>query len=610
MCGIAGIAGNPSPENRFSVERMVQAMRHRGPDAIGIESYADCCLGHARLSIVDLGTGQQPMFSADRRQAITFNGEIYGFRQIRQRLASSYNFITSSDTEVLLALYQKMGKKMLDVLPGMFAFAIWDENSKSLFCARDRFGEKPFYYATLPDGRFIFASELKALLRSSLINPDLDAQSVGHYFRHLYVHPHRCIYKNVNVLPPGHSLVFSKGQCSVEPYWELPSIRQGFIDEIEAAEELKRLFEASVKEQLVADVPVGIFLSGGLDSSSIVAAAASVTTKIQTYSFGFGESFDELPLAESMSRKYGTEHKVLYASDHKISDLMLKTAEIFDEPLGDSSTIPTFLISEAAGRECRVVLGGDGGDELLAGYNWYKILKAAQENIFAGPARFYFFKILGYVMRLYMPKWALNKSLKAQGIRLRQTFKTGSKIIGNLNCYFSNDELEKLGLVKEFEMFDKNVGGDWLDAGMRNDILNYLPGNILTKIDRAAMSCSLELRAPFLGREFAEFCISLPAKLKLKNETSKYILRLAFEDSWTEGIRQHLKQGFGAPVEKWLRLPDVQDLKNQIFMQPGSRVFDFIEKEAAKKVLEKNNYQSWIIIVFALWLEKHFKGAN
>lgn len=605
MCGIAGIAGNPSPENRFSVERMVQAMRHRGPDAFGVETFASCCIGHARLSIVDLGTGQQPMFSADRRQAITFNGEIYGFRLIRQRLAASYNFVTSSDTEVLLALYQKMGKKMLDVLPGMFAFAIWDENSQSLFCARDRFGEKPFYYATLPDGRLVFASELKALLASGLIEPQIDEQSLGHFFKHLYVHPTRCIYKNVKVLPPGHLLRFEGGRCVVEPYWKLPEPVAAPISESEAIEEFTRLFEKSVRNQLVADVPIGVFLSGGLDSSTVTAVAASTVNNLRTFSFGFGENINELPVAESMARRYGTVHKVLQAGNHKISDLLLKTAEIFDEPLADSSTIPTYLISEAASRECKVVLGGDGGDELLGGYDWYKAVAVADRSCSGDLTKTLFCKVVGRLLRPFNQEKAARFSTIAHGMQLRHTLQTDRKILAALNVYFSDSELQTLGIKPEDIAESAVISADLPDSAMRADICNYLPGNILTKIDRAAMACSLELRAPFLDVELAEFCISLPSRLKLKNWTGKYLLRRAYENAWTEEVRKHRKQGFGAPVNVWLSLADVQELQQQIFANGSARIYDFIDRAQVSRILQKRDYQSWIVLVFALWLEKN-----
>ncbi len=373
MCGIAGIVAPEADRYRPALEHMVAALRHRGPDGSGTHVFPGCTLGHTRLSIVDLTTGDQPMLAADGTLAITFNGEIYGFREIKQRLRD-YQFHTTSDTEVILALYQTYGENYLQYLPGMFAFAIWDERQQALFAARDRFGEKPFYYAWGSGGEFLFASEIKSLTASGLLQPKISRESLVHYLRYLYVHPHRTIYSNVFVLPPAHGLRLKGTQLSVERYWQLPATTE-VLSEQDAIAEFRRLFERAVERQLIADVPVGSFLSGGLDSSSVVAVASRNYPGLKTFSFGFRDSINELPFARQIADLYDTDHVELEDQQTDIAELLIEMARVYDEPFADSSNIPTYLISQAARCYGKVVITGDGGDELLAGYDfWYRAI--------------------------------------------------------------------------------------------------------------------------------------------------------------------------------------------------------------------------------------------
>ena len=337
-----------------------------------------CIFGHVRLSIVDLGSGQQPMLSSDKNEAIVFNGEIYGYKDIKKSLGD-YAFATNSDTEIILALYKRYGHDLVDKLPGMFSFALWDERKKELFCARDRFGEKPFYYAYGTGGELVFASEIKSILASGLIEPKIDAGSVAHYLKHLYVNPYKTIYSNIFVLPPAHTLAYSDGKLTIRRYWQPPAIDNNIGLE-EAARKFKDLFSKAVASQLVADVPVGAFLSGGIDSSSVVAIASQYQKKLKTLSFHFKDGINELPFAREIAAKYGTEHIELFDRDHDIGTLLLKMNDIYDEPFADSSNIPTYLISKLAREHVKVVLTGDGGDELLGGYaSWYRPFLFAQD---------------------------------------------------------------------------------------------------------------------------------------------------------------------------------------------------------------------------------------
>ncbi|MEP7170725.1 MAG: asparagine synthase (glutamine-hydrolyzing), partial [Bacteroidota bacterium] len=309
MCGIAGIVSNNSHSFANHLSRMMDRIKHRGPDGEGVFFYDTCALGHRRLSIVDLATGNQPMLSPSGKRAIIFNGEIYGYKEIKNSL-KEYPFITTSDTEVMLALYDKYGNGFLKYLPGMFAFAIWNDEKKELFCARDRFGEKPFYYATSARNEFVFASEIKAILASGLIQPVLDRSALKHFLKHLYVHPYQTIFKNIFTLPPAHSLLLKDGKIFVEKYWNLPDTNEK-INLNEAEERFRNLFSTAVEKQLVADVPVGAFLSGGIDSSSIVGFAGEKKRGIHTFSFGFEEGVNELPFAKIIAEKFQTHHTEL-----------------------------------------------------------------------------------------------------------------------------------------------------------------------------------------------------------------------------------------------------------------------------------------------------------
>lgn len=605
MCGIAGIVAPDCARYESVLDRMVAAINHRGPDGAASHFFDNCAIGHRRLSIIDLATGDQPMFSADGKVAVTFNGEIYGYREIRKSLGD-YPFKTTSDTEVILALYERYGTDMLKHLPGMFALAIWDDRTQTFFAARDRFGEKPFYYAYGPNAEFLFASEIKGLIASGLLQPKLSRKALTHYLRHLYVHPYQTIYSNVFVLPPAHSLVLRNGNCAVEKYWSLPAPKE-VLSEADAIAEFSRLFERAVDQQLIADVPVGVFLSGGLDSSSVVAAASRQATGLRTLSFGFGDSINELPHALEIAQLYQTDHIELEAEHEDIAALMVTLAGVYDEPFADSSNIPTYVISREARRYCKVVLTGDGGDELLGGYDfWYRPLRNMQRTNprlarMAGVMR----KAAAISTRaglLQADEWRD----KAQGAGMWQRFSSIAQAHLAQNAFFSDAELRQLGTLVSSNGFSK--GERWafqgtVDDAMRMDLENYMPGDILVKTDRASMAHGLELRAPFLDVEFASFCISLPDRLKITDRQDKWILRQCYEKFWTEAVRGKKKQGFGAPVQEWLKLAPVSQLKSRILDNAHHALFSLISFEASRPYVAKDNYQTWILLTLGLWLE-------
>jgi asparagine synthase (glutamine-hydrolysing) len=604
MCGIAGIAGNNIIDKKVVVKAMTDAIAHRGPDGDSMWATDNCILGHRRLSIIDLSTGDQPMFSADKKKAITFNGEIYGYKEIRSSL-TGYPFHTTSDTEVVLALYEKYEENSLEHLPGMFAFALWDENKQQLFCGRDRFGEKPFYYAITPDGHFVYASEIKAIIASGLIRPQLSTESVLHYLQHLYVHPHHTIYSNVFTLPPAHYLTFRNGKCNVKRYWHLPKTFDA-VSLDEATETFRDLFERSIQKQLIADVPVGAFLSGGIDSSLVVAIAAKYKKHIKTISFGFGNEINELPYAKLIADKFDTDHVEIQQHLPDLEELLFTMQDIYDEPFADSSNIPTYLISKAAAQHLKVVLTGDGGDELMGGYSfWYRhLFNIENADLFSGYKKAllpYAARIAGKAGNTYLPFLRQQQAVLSKGKRTVRT------IHAEQNNYFNNSQLQQLGFPAEqnvtngysFE-FESTVS----DA-MKMDIENYMPGDILVKTDRAAMASSLELRAPFLDKDLASFCISLPYNLKLNYNEEKIIAKQAFQNLLPANIVKRRKQGFGAPVTSWLQSSSLQQLKREYLQSPNKKIFGLLDFDQAQKIIKEDNYHTWILLVLSLWLEKH-----
>lgn len=606
MCGIAGIIGNNAHSYSNHLQIMVARLNHRGPDETGLFIYPTCVLGHTRLSIVDLSTGNQPMHSALSQKTIVFNGEIYGYQNIKQKI-QNYPFQTTSDTEVILALYEQFGTDCLDNLPGMFSFAIWDEKKQELFAARDRFGEKPFFYCWGKNGEFIFASEIKAILATGLIEPELNLESVEHYLQFLYVHPYSTIYSNIHTLPPAHYLLLHEGTLSVCRYWELTtSVKETSIEE--AIKSFKVLLEQAVNKQLIADVQVGAFLSGGLDSSTIVSIAKKFKPDIQTFSFGFNETLNELPYARSIAEKYDTKHFELTENDIDIPGILLQISDIYDEPFGDSSNIPTYLISKKASSYLKVILTGDGADELLAGYTWwYKPLMEQKNNLSSVNITYHF---LHSILRFWVKFFKCGESEKNNNpISNDGKLNFFSKAYETRGRQFSNEDLRK---ICKFPLKDlKNLKcSEWPDTGTINDALmidieNYLAGDILVKIDRASMANSLELRAPFLDVEFASFCLSLPYTLKITKNRDKVILREAFQEAWSEEIRNRKKQGFGSPIELWLKDPGVNKLMEEYLDKKTNKIFEILNFDEVQRFRKKNTYQTWLFLILSIWMERN-----
>ncbi|HQC07431.1 MAG TPA: asparagine synthase (glutamine-hydrolyzing), partial [Kaistella chaponensis] len=500
MCGIAGIITPNARNYTEEIQKMTDAIAHRGPDAAQHEFYENAALGHRRLSIIDLSeTGKQPMFSNSKKECIVLNGEIYGYQNLKQKY-SDYPYRGTSDTEVILAMYQAKGQNILEELPGMFAFAIWDEEKQELFCARDRFGEKPFYYALGKNGEFIFASEIKAILASGLLKPIVNQEAISHFLQYGYVNAQQSIYSNIFTLPPAYSMVYAQGKIQLKRYYNLPK-NDLKINLSEAKEEFSHLLKNAVEKQLIADVEVGSFLSGGLDSSTIVAMVNEFKEKQTTISFGYSGENSELKFAEEIAKKYKTNHIEIHENRGDIATDIKKISPFFDEPFADMSYTPQFKICQAAARHLKVALSGDVGDELFGGYHFYTVEQEMRNH-------FSYNNVL------------LQFGLKQFG-RFRETsFVTKQNAIyknildfhqNHVRNYFSESERNALGIKANFQQeYSFNIDPNSVNDMMRVDLEKYVPGNMLMKSDRMAMANSLEVRTPFLDKDFAEFCIQLP----------------------------------------------------------------------------------------------------
>ncbi|KQT15516.1 asparagine synthase [Chryseobacterium sp. Leaf404] len=600
MCGIAGII-TPNARNYTSeIKKMTDVIAYRGPDSADHEFFDHAALGHRRLSIIDLSeNGKQPMFSSTKNECIVLNGEIYGYLDIKSQY-SDYPYKGGSDTEVILAMYQKKQENLIHELPGMFAFAIWDEKKQELFCARDRFGEKPFYYATGKNGEFIFASEIKQIIASGLVKPEIDKAQIAYYLKNGYIHPHKTIYKNIFNLKPAHTLTLKNGKIETQPYWTIPTETSQLSLE-ESIEKFRYLLDNAVKKQLVADVPVGSFLSGGLDSSTIVAVASKYKKNLKTLVYGY-ESGDlnEMPYAKAIADKYETDHHILLDKKQKISETLQEVYSYMDEPLMDSSLLPTHLIFKEASKNLKVVLSGDVGDELFGGYSFYRY------NIDLSQKGFY----PAYLSQMLLMA-SKFKNIGTERQHRAQYSDTIDFHQNKVRNYFSSAEIKNLGLTENIPTQDfsfEPTGKDFNDL-MRIDLEKYVPGNMLLKGDRTSMYNSVEVRIPFLDIDFAEFCIQLPWQYKVNKTEDKIILRKACSQMWTEEIAKRGKNGFAASVNEWFKETELQELSINLLENRESFIFNYLDFNEVKKKLNQQ-LQHWSLLVLALWFENNKKILN
>jgi asparagine synthase (glutamine-hydrolysing) len=557
---------------------MTDILYHRGPDGDGFYHAPGVGLGHRRLAIVDLATGDQPLFNEDGTVCVVFNGEIYNFQPLMAELAAlGHVFRTRCDTEVIVHAWEEWGEACLDRFNGMFAFALWDTRRETLFLARDRLGEKPLYYSFLNDGRLLFASELKCFLLSQHVDRRLDPQAIEEFFAYGYIPDPRSIYSGVRKLPPAHSLLVRRGEPPPEPrsYWDVRFI-DGISARSDVAEELISRLRESVRMRMIADVPLGAFLSGGVDSSGVVAMMAGLKAEpVSTFSIAFGaKGWDESAHAAEIAERYRTDHHVREVDPNSF-DLLDRLATIYDEPFGDSSAMPTFRVCAMARENVTVALSGDGGDEVFAGYRRYRwhCFEEHVRRVVPGSLRRPLFGMFG---ALY-PKldWA-PRPLRAKATLeelARDTvdaYFSSVSICGNelRQRLFSRSLLRELQGYNAAEVLRSHMSQcgseDPLSQVQYADFKTYLPGDILTKVDRASMATSLEVRVPLLDHTLVEWAAEIPSHLKLHGRESKYVFKTALAPHVPKEILYRPKQGFAVPLAAWFRGPLRQRLRETL----------------------------------------------
>ena len=567
MCGICGIFNQDgSPVDRPCLEEMNHALTHRGPDGDGFYFAPGVGLAMRRLAIIDLNTGDQPIANEDETLWIVFNGEIFNFQSLRSELQGrGHIFRTFTDTECIIHLYEEHDKDCVHYLRGQFAFAIWDQVKRRLFIARDRFGQKPLYY-TEQSNRFYFSSELSSLLTALPSRPEINFESIDLYLSLQYIPEPLTPYKGIHKLPAAHTLTCEFDGCRVEPYWNLSYEPKHQASEQELISELREILMDAVRLRMISDVPLGAHLSGGIDSSIVVALMAQASSQpVKTFSVGFDEtSFSELPYARTVARRYGTEHQEFTLTFGDIPGTLSQLIDHFGEPFADPSAIPMYLLSKLTREHVTVALNGDGGDEAFAGYQRYWLDPWANR----------YNRLPKVITRGLIPnliRWIPDRNDRPAGGSLVNGVKRLDQLIQvdprasilRWGSYFSPDWKQKLWkepltdqaeafLVDHFEQANAST---FMDRTLSADILTYLPGDLLVKADRMTMANSLEGRSPFLDHKLAEWAARLPQHLKIRRMTGKYLLRKAFENELPPEINARGKQGFGIPVGAWFRGP-------------------------------------------------------
>ena len=609
---------------------MVDTLRHRGPDSEGFYIDPFFALAVRRLSIIDLETGDQPISNETGTVWGALNGEIYNFQALRAHLQRlGHHFRTRSDTEVLVHAYEEWGEDCVHHLDGMFALAIWDVGQRTLLLARDRMGEKPLHYYAGPDA-FVFGSELRALLEHPAVPRELNLESLSRYLSFEYVPAPHSILAGIEKLPPGHLLTVSPGsKPRVVPYWDLSFAPDDSMDAREWAEALRQQLERSVRQQLVSDVPLGLFLSGGIDSSAITALATQVCggRPIKTFSLGFAEaSYDERPFARTVARHCGTDHTEVEFSPEDAGRLLERVGDLLDEPLVDGSFLPLYRLSEVARQTVTVVLSGDGGDELFCGYPTFLADRGAR-----------------WVQRL--PRWVQNEAARAVS-RLAPSPRYGSVefllkqffrglpfspevrtqlLLGGLapserSTLFSRGLRAACGEFEPYEELATAVGQAPtlapLDRLIYQHCKFYLAGQNLVAVDRASMACGLEVRAPFLDRALVELAGRIPSRLKLAGWQTKYVLKRALRDLLPRAILARRKQGFGVPIGLWLRGPLRRTLEERLAPERVARLGLFNPEATARLIAEHVRGQRdhrkilWALLMFDTWRERYLPGAR
>jgi asparagine synthase (glutamine-hydrolysing) len=628
MCGIAGFVESSSPSAPFDVEssralahRMCDVIRHRGPDDEGLWVGEGVALGMRRLSIIDLSTGRQPIHNEDRTVWVVFNGEIYNFRSLRRTLEEAgHVFYTSTDTEVIVHAYEQWGTNAISRLRGMFGLAIWDTRSRTLVVARDRMGIKPMHYATVK-GRLYFGSEIKSLLEAPDLPRDLDMDAIDHYLSFLYTPRDGSIFKSVRKLPPGHLLMWRQGVVTIEQYWELPATESYQGSEPDAVQQLRAVLTDAVRSHLVSDVPLGAFLSGGVDSSLVVGLMSAASSgRVKTFSIGFNEpAFDELDHARRVARHFDTDHHEFVVQPDGI-DILDRLISHFDEPFADSSAIPTWYVSEMARRHVTVVLSGDGGDELFGGYNRYlPHPRVAAFDRYIPPAG----RRIAAMAASTLPHGARGKNfLRHVGRNDHGRYIDAIRFFGTDEkpALLTMDARRSMGgfdaeqrLARHFERYSQLP---WASQMMRFDTETYLPEDVLTKVDRMSMAHSIESRVPLLDNEVVAFASTLPASLKIKEGRRKHILKEVAATLLPRDVLDRRKQGFGVPLGVWFR-GHLRELFSDTLLSSASLQRGYFRPAFVRQLLDEHvagtrdhTLRLWQLVVFERWHQQYVDGRT
>ena len=648
MCGIAGILyfQGSGRADRGLLERMANSLRHRGPDGQGF--YIDpvdgaCGLGHRRLAVIDLAGGNQPLCNEDKTVWLSYNGEIYNFRQLRAELQKrGHHFATACDTEVIVHLYEERGVDCLKRLRGMFAFGLWDQKTRRLMLGRDRLGQKPLYYHC--DGqRVIFASELKGLLRGAGLRGQLDPRALDSYLTVGYVPAPQCIVQGIKKLEPASVVIFDAAKVQAEPaaqrYWHLPE-GGGYAGGYEQAKENLRetLSEAAVI-RTVADVPLGVLLSGGIDSSIVTALLAGAgAPAVRTFTIGFDDkSFDEAKYGRMVAERYGTEHNELRLEPSCL-DVLEEIVEQFDEPFADSSAIPTYQVCRLARGHVTVALTGDGGDEAFGGYQRYRAVRLAER--WAGPGTLgrgiLKWGIWGHLPARRFKSVTTRLARFAEGLAdsISESYLNWLSLFGaRQRCeLYTEDFAESLRRAQNDQENPWGLGGfaehlanlfehysaqlDGVDAAGRVDTLSYLPGDILRKVDAASMAVSLECRSPFLDHKVVELASGFPAEWKLGPRRGKQILRDTFGALLPKAILRRPKMGFGVPLDRWFRSP-LRELLCHTLLSGRARSRGWFRNNLVEHMVSEHlasraqfSQQLWALLMLELWARKYLDGTS
>ncbi len=619
MCGIAGIVsldGRPVTPEELSA--MCAAMVHRGPDDEGVHVGSGVGLAMRRLSIIDLATGHQPVHNEDGSVWVVLNGEIYNFAELRTELeARGHAFYTATDTEVIVHLYEEYGARCVERLRGMFAFAVWDEPRRRLLLARDRLGIKPLFYAEV-GGRLVFASELKSILALGEVETRLDWGAVGHLFTFLATPRSESLVEGVRKLEPGHLLVASPAEgVTARPYWRVRFEPDRGRSEASFIARLRELLEESVALHLVSDVPLGAFLSGGVDSSAVVALMSRLTSgPVKTFSIGFADGdYDELEYARLVAKTFGTEHHELIL-EPDVLEVLEDLAWYLDEPLGDPSAIPTYMVSKLAAESVTVVLSGDGGDELFAGYDKYVVEGRERNRFVPAPARW----LLGGVAA------AMPDGMRGRNF-LRHVSLGGAERYLDSTTLFRRDQQARLFTPDAYALVSRHDpwaesrqwldggNGHWLSALQHADLHTYLPLDILTKVDRMSMAHSIEARVPLLDHRVVEFAATIPPELQFRDGTTKYVFKRAMQGLLPDVILSRPKHGFAVPLGRWFR-GRLSSFVGDLVLSAESRGRGIFNAAYIERLLMRHergrelDFHLWTLISFELWCRTFLDRAG